>query len=167
VVDDGLFKGNGEFGGKVKVDTTIPNSELANPLDEFGSHGTRVMNILAADSDNGGMTGIASEPLQDKLTVSMVNRKAFGNKAMGSLFAIKERINKGAKIVSCSWGDSQAHPSTAKAYRLYLEKMAHDHPDVLFVCSAGNDGAVLWPLQARRRSKALTTRAISSINPQT
>lgn len=143
VVDNGLFKGNGEFGGKVKVDTILPNSELANPLDEFGSHGTRVMNILAADSDNGGMTGIASEPLQDKLTVSMVNRNAYGNNAMGSLFAIKESINKGAKIVSCSWGDSQAYPSTAKAYRLYFEKMARDHPDVLFVCSAGNDGAVV------------------------
>jgi hypothetical protein len=125
------------------VDTTIPDSELANPLDEFGSHGTRVVNILAADSDNGGVTGIASQPLQDKLTVSMINRNAYGNNAMGSLFAIKESINKGAKIVSCSWGDSQAHPSTAKAYRLYFEKMARDHPDVLFVCSAGNDGAVV------------------------
>ena len=140
VVDSGLFKGNGEFDGKVVIDATLPNSELENPLDQFGSHGTRVMNIIAADSENGGMTGIASEPLQGKLKVSMVNRNIYGNNAMGSLIALKESIKNGARIVSCSWGDSEANPGTAKAYRLYFEKMAKDHPDVLFVCSAGNDG---------------------------
>ena len=140
VVDNGLFKGNGEFGGKVVIDATLPSSELENSLDQFGSHGTWVMNILAADSENGGMTGIASEPLQGKLKVSMVNRNVYGNNAVGSLIAIKESIKKGARIVSCSWGDSLAYPGTAKAYRLYFKKMAKDHPEVLFVCSAGNDG---------------------------
>jgi hypothetical protein len=54
VVDDGLFKGNDEFQGKASIDTSDPDSELANPKDQFGSHGTRIMNILAANPDNGG-----------------------------------------------------------------------------------------------------------------
>lgn len=143
VVDDGLYKGNDEYNGKTKIDTTTPHSELVNPNDQFGSHGTRVMNILAADSDNGGETGIASEPLKDKLTVSMVNRRAYGANAMGSLLAVNESVNKGAKIVSCSWGDTHANPNTVKAYKKFFEKMVRDHPDVLFVCSAGNDGEVV------------------------
>jgi hypothetical protein len=143
VVDDGLYKGNDEFSGKTKIDTSVPESELTKPKDQFGSHGTRVMNILSADSDNGGATGIASEPLKDKLTVSMINRDAFGDNAMGSLVAINESINKGAKIVSCSWGDTHAYPNTAKAYKNFFERMARDHPDVLFVCSAGNDGEIV------------------------
>lgn len=101
------------------------------------------MNILAANSDNGGETGIASEPLKDKLTVSMINRWAYGANAMASLLAVNESVNKGAKIVSCSWGDSHANPNTAKAYKKFFEKMVRDHTDVLFICSAGNDGEVV------------------------
>jgi subtilisin family serine protease len=143
VVDDGLFKGNDEFQGKASIDTSDPDSELANPKDQFGSHGTRIMNILAANPDNGGVTGIASEPLQDKLTVSMINKNAFGNSAMGDLLALNESVNKGNKIICCSWGNTHAHPDTVKAFKSFFEKMARDHPDVLFVCSAGNDGEVV------------------------
>jgi len=143
VVDDGLYKGNDEFNGKTKIDTSVQDSELKNAKDQFGSHGTRVMNILAANSDNGGMTGIASEPLKDKLTVSMVNRRAYGANAMGDLLAVNESLKKGAKIVSLSWGNTHADPNTAKAYKNFFEKMVRDHPDVLFVSSAGNDGDVV------------------------
>ncbi len=143
VVDDGLFKGNDEFQGKTRIDTSDPDSELANPKDQFGSHGTRIMNIIAANPDNGGVTGIASQPLQDKLTVSMVNKNAFGNNAMGDLLALNESVNKGNKIISCSWGNTHADPNTVKAFKSFFEKMARDHPDVLFVCSAGNDGEVV------------------------
>jgi len=101
------------------------------------------MNIIAANPDNGGVTGIASEPLQDKLTVSMVNKNAFGNNALGDLLALNESVNKGNKIICCSWGNTHADPNTVKAFKSFFEKMARDHPDVLFVCSAGNDGEVV------------------------
>ncbi len=143
VVDDGLFKGNDEFQGKTSIDTSDPDSELANPKDQFGSHGTRIMNILAANPDNGGVTGIASEPLLDKLTVSMVNKDTYGDSAMGDLLTLNESVNNGNKIICCSWGNTHAHPDTVKAFNSYFEKMARDHPDVLFVCSAGNDGEVV------------------------
>ena len=166
VVDDGLYKGNDEFNGKVKIDTSEQNSELIGAEGQFGSHGTEVMNIIAADPGNGGITGIASQPLGDKLEVSMINNNAppYGNNfksgpdpndptkmvsvhgktySLGDLLAINKSINDGATIISCSWGDSEAYPPIAAACKKFFEKMANDHPDVLFVCSAGNDGKAL------------------------
>jgi S-layer protein (TIGR01567 family) len=180
VVDDGLYKENDEFNGKVKITTNEPNSELQNSLGKIyddhgnlihdytvlGSHGTGVVNIIAANPDNGGITGIASQPLGDKLEVSMINQYAppYGNHpestpdpddptktvksdgktyTISGLLAINKSINSGAKIISCSWGNSNANLNTAAAYKKFFEKMAKNHPDVLFVCSAGNDGTAL------------------------
>jgi hypothetical protein len=57
VTDDGLYKGYNEFNGKVKIDTSVPNSELSTPNTiEYGpaaSHGTGVMNIICTDPANG------------------------------------------------------------------------------------------------------------------
>lgn len=143
VVDNGLYKGNDELQGRTSIDTSDPDSELANPKDKFGSHGTKIMNIIAANPDNGGVTGIASEPLQNKLTVSMVNFDAYGNNALGGLLAVNESVKNGNKIISCSWGNTHADQETVKVYKSYFERMAKDHPGVLFVCSAGNDGEVV------------------------
>ena len=187
VVDDGLYKGNDEFNGKVKIYTSEQNSELQNSLGKIydsdgkliadytvaGSHGTSVMNIIAANPDNGGITGIASEPLGDKLETSMINNYAppYGENSesapdpndptkiawtngktytFGDLLAINKSVNDGAKIISCSWGNRAADPNFAAASKQFFEKMANDHPDVLFVCSAGNerispDGARTFP----------------------
>lgn len=177
VVDDGLYKGADEFNSKVKIDTSVQGSELQNSLGKVydkngklehdftvvGSHGTGIMNIIAANPDNGGITGIASEQLGDKLDTSMINYNAppYGDNpesapdpndptkvvwtngktyTFGDLLAINKSITGGARIISCSWGNRSADPNTAAAYKKFFEKMANDHPDVLFVCSAGNDG---------------------------
>jgi hypothetical protein len=187
VVDDGLYKGGDEYNGKAKIDTSTQGSELQNSLGKVydnqgnlkhdftvvGSHGTGVMNIIAANPDDGGITGIASPPLGDKLETSMINYNAppYGSNpesapdpndptkvawangktyAFGDLLAINKSITDGARIISCSWGNRSADPDMAAAYKKFFEKMANDHPDVLFVCSAGNDeiapdGATSFP----------------------
>jgi HEAT repeat protein len=185
VVDDGLFKGNGEFDRGAKIDTIEANSELAASrgivqyagkeydYTVLGSHGTGIMNLIAADPENGGIAGIASGALKDKLTISMVNNYAppYGDNpesepdpddptkmvrrngksyALGSLLAVNKSINMGARVISISWGDSKADPLTAAAFKKFFQKMAKDHPDVIFVCSAGNNGRALdgrrrWP----------------------
>ncbi|MCX6668939.1 MAG: S8 family serine peptidase [Methanothrix sp.] len=166
VIDDGLYKGNDEFNGKAKIDTKESDSELNVAENQYGSHGTEVINLIAADPDNGGIAGIASGALKDKLEVSVANRYAppYGNNprsapdpnaptkvvwtngktyTFGSLFAINKTINDGAKIISCSWGSSNGDLDAAAASKKFFEKMANDHPDVIFVCSAGNDGKAL------------------------
>ena len=147
ITDDGLYRGFGEFSGVVQINTTAPSSNLTGPKPEFkyvGSHGTGVMNVLAADPDNGGIVGIASEPLREKLKVTMINifpdDRSF---VTDSLLGLKEEIEGGCSILSCSWGDSNAQIDTVYAYNDFFETMYRDYPCLLFVCSAGNDGSKL------------------------
>jgi subtilisin family serine protease len=169
VVDDGLYKPHGEFdeGADITGDAlTDPTKESDPNGDPYGSHGSAVTNIIAANPDNGGIAGIASGPLGKKLHVNMVNKyqPPYGNtwapapdpndptkvtysnghtQVLGSLVAVKKAIDSGSKTVNCSWGNTNAHPETAAAYKRFFEKMAKEHPDVIFVCSAGNDGIVV------------------------
>lgn len=83
IVDTGIYKGTGEFGGEVNV-ITDPDAELADPeqitysdgtkgADASGGHGTSVATIVGGDPNNGGPAGIAG-PLGSKLTISNTNR---------------------------------------------------------------------------------------------
>lgn len=157
-----------EFKGNVKVEFPDPAAgELAQPkakngkVTPYGSHGTGVSTIIGADPDNGGAAGIAG-PLGNKLTISMTN--IFSGKygdttttpdpedptkqlwspghtySIGTLVAITKQIEAGAKVINCSWGNSNAHPKDVETYTRFFTKMAEKHPDVLFVCSGGNGG---------------------------
>ena len=133
--------------------------------DPTGSHGTMVSGLIGGDPSNGGTTGVASPVLGNHLTISMVNHYSgtYGNTqvanpdpndptvvtwsdgnsySFGSLVAITKEIQAGAKVINCSWGNKVENEDaqTAAAYRKFFEQMSVDHPDVLFVCSAGNDG---------------------------
>ncbi|GAB4254312.1 MAG: hypothetical protein Kow00129_15350 [Thermoleophilia bacterium] len=171
VVDDGLFKEQGEFAGKTALDEGEEGDDLSQAKTDkdgnprpYGSHGTAVAGIIAADPDNGGQTGVASI-LGEKLKLGMTNiwgpkygehvpveadpndvtqmEFANGTYALGDLLGIKAQISRGATIINCSWGNSNAHPAVAATYKKFFQKMAEEHPDVLFVCSAGNDGRSL------------------------
>lgn len=161
-----------EFGGDVEVDYPDPDAgQLASPevwddgtTNPAGSHGTGVSTIIGADPGNGGATGVAG-PLGKNLKISMINHfagkygdtsatpdpadptkyvAADGNSySMGSLVALKKQIEAGATVINCSWGAVNAHPGTVAVYKKFFEKMAADHPKVLFVCSGGNNGRQL------------------------
>jgi len=189
VVDDGLYRGTGEYDGDVSVYFPDPNAgELAETSRPYGSHGTMVAGQIAADPNNGGMTGIASPVLGNLLTLSMINNfddhysdqrvpaadpndptTAQGRdgvaRSFGSLVAVLRAVEAGAKIINCSWGFSSEYlldiynkekngqvpqgtyqaaysraEDQAAAFRRFFEKMGQEHPDVLFVCAAGNTG---------------------------
>lgn len=159
-------------GGKVGIEFPDPDAgENANPeiwkdgkKNPAGSHGTGVSTIIGGNPDNGGASGVAG-PLGSKLTISMINQ--YGGKygdvetapdpndatkyvyengktyADGSLVALTKQVTAGAKVINCSWGNSEAATSTVAAYKRFFTKMAADHPDVVFVCSGGNGGQVM------------------------
>jgi hypothetical protein len=162
-----------EFGGDVEINFPDPDAgELANPevwddgkTNPAGSHGTGVSTIIAGDPGNGGPSGVAG-PLGKNLKLSVTNIFAgkYGDVttktpdpndpskyvaadgktyAMGDLVALKNQVEAGATVINCSWGASDAHPGTVLVYKKFFEKMAADHPDVLFVCSGGNTGTAL------------------------
>jgi hypothetical protein len=156
VVDDGLYKGYGEFDGVVRIDTKSNGSLLEKPSPEYpvaGSHGTGIMNIIAADPDNGGLVGIASEPLRDKLTVTMINMLSpmYSESGdawyLGYLLALSE-AGVDSDIMSFSWGNSEADPGAVSKSREFFQRWADARPNRLFVCSAGNDGK---PMDGSRR----------------
>lgn len=151
VVDDGLYKGYGEFDGAVHIDTKSKGSLLERPSSGYevaGSHGTGIMNLIAADADNGGLVGIASEPLRDNLSVTMINMQSpMYSKSgdawyMGYMLALcKAAI--GSDILSLSWGNSEADPDAVSESREFFNEWVDTYPDRLFICSAGNDGIAM------------------------
>ena len=139
------------------------------------SHGTAVARIIGANPEDGGLMGIASV-MGDKMTITSTNwaappynggwaqvkkdpkdptQKEFANGtwAFSGLNAVHATVKSGATIVNCSFGPAKAgitNSNISKIYRAYFEKMAKEHPEVLFVCSAGNAGVVpgqdeRWP----------------------
>lgn len=159
-------------GGKVGIEFPDPDAgENANPevwkngkTNPAGSHGTGVSTIIGGNPDNGGASGVAG-PLGNKLTISMINQYGgkYGNVETtpdpndptkyvrsngktysdGSLVALTKQVAAGAKVINCSWGNSEAATTTVAAYKRFFTKMAADHPDVVFVCSGGNGGKVM------------------------
>ncbi|MHB1341267.1 MAG: S8 family serine peptidase [Coriobacteriia bacterium] len=159
-------------GGKVNIEFPDPAAgENASPevwdngtTNPAGSHGTGVSTIIGANPDNGGPSGVAG-PLGNKLTISMINHYTgqYGNTETapdpndptkfvwsngktyvdGSLVALTKQVSNGAKVINCSWGNSEASTITVAAYNRFFTKMAAEHPDVLFVCSGGNGGKVM------------------------
>ena len=168
VVDSGLYVGQGEFDGGVRVVTRSAVDRLTEPETGDGnqplpyySHGTGVASVLAADASDGGVVGVAAV-LGDRLTVRSKNvfhagfgahprqgRKPLGAYAIATLVGVQRLIEDGARVVNLSWclgidpatgGFKDADIGTYRAYRDFFRRMGRKHPDVIFVCSAGNQG---------------------------
>lgn len=141
-------------------------SMVANPN---GSHGVMTVGIMGADPENGGQTGIASTVLGDNLSISVID--IFGGQygyqpaqvpdpndptqfvetngqsyTAGSLAAALKQVQNDADVINCSFGAGQFGPANAPvaaAWTRLFQKMARDHPDVIFVCSAGNNNGAI------------------------
>jgi hypothetical protein len=117
-------------------------------------HADGTLGILAGDGQNGGIAGIAS-PLGTRLMVShdLLN----GPPSPGApshwtasdgvtytdaaLLNTVREIEDGATVISGSWGGY--NPRNARMWKAFFDKMAVEHPDVIFVYSAGNNGLPL------------------------
>ncbi len=134
--------------------------------DPSGGHGSGVNVIIGADSDDSGPAGIASV-LGDKLAISNTNLWAsdYGTTwtaaapdpddpsvvqypggstyQYADLVAIMNQVKAGSTVINMSWGPSdwtKTDPNVPKIYQAFYERMATEHPEVLFVATAGNDG---------------------------
>lgn len=170
VLDEAVYTGSKEVGGKVKVsgDTTDnpEKNDAGDVVDDGLNHGTFVTHVIGADPDNAGTTGIASI-LGDKLTIDVKNlydgvplanpdgndpnNVTVGVKPSGASVTIKglvylqKQVESGAKVINCSYGPDRPKASNQwinAAYKKFFEKMAKDHPDVIFVAAAGNEAKV-------------------------
>jgi hypothetical protein len=109
-----------------------------------------------------GDTPVASPDPEDPTVIQYSNGRSY---SFGSLVAITKEIETGARVINCSWGfdakylnelykkeqngevaqgtyaqQYQNAKDQAAAYKKFFEKMSTAHPEVLFVCAAGNTG---------------------------
>ncbi len=115
---DGVIKGNG-------YNFITNNNETTKEI--LDKHGTAIAGIIAAKSDKNGIRGVASgvkiTPLQ-----FMQNYSGYTSDAIR---AIKYAEEKNIDIINCSFGCNEFNPAL---------KTIMESSNILFVCSAGNDG---------------------------
>ena len=160
------------------ADPEKEKSAADGPLadDVSGGHGSGVAGIIGADADDGGPAGVASV-LGDKLTISntnlwgpeygqswvpaepdpddptVVTYPGGGTYQYSSLVAIMKQVEAGSTVINMSWGPKNpalTDPEVPKLFRAFYERMAREHPEVVFVAAAGNhgqaaDGSQMYP----------------------
>ncbi|MBL0154501.1 MAG: S8/S53 family peptidase [Chitinophagaceae bacterium] len=173
VLDTRLYKPCDELGGSSSVSTTDKEDYNDDPeKDENGqitdgglTHATMVNEVLGANADNGGVTGVGS-PLGDKLTVVTTNIYKTDNYEVStpdpddptkvvsngvtfihtSLKAMMDQIKSGATVINCSYGPkdySENHTFETRLYEKFYKKIQEKYPKVVIVGSAGNSNFAL------------------------
>lgn len=160
VIDEQIGLKNSEISGNKLITTINPDRDTGRGR---YSHANMVVNIIGADPNNGGITGIASV-LGEKLLLQTSNvfdadisiqtedvaksdlTKFTDTNGKGYIFnalvKMTEQVDKGSKVINLSFGPSgsgdlwQDH---AKAINRFLTVMNQKHPDVLFVAAAGDN----------------------------
>lgn len=139
------------------IPLTIPED---GKLDLGGmGHGTAVTHVVAADPGGGkaGVAGILEENLEVLVSVQGEGRTYVGEVDLedptrwtkytyGRLENMLEQVEKGATVINLSWGPARVGPQNktcSAMMRKFLEIMAQQYPDVVFVGAAGNSGEEL------------------------
>lgn len=129
-----------------------------------GGHSNEVINILAANSKNGGISGVASV-LGTKLKIKHIDsftgsgmfkqnyeapsdsndvtqyRRNGKSYTCSALKDLQKQVENGSQIINCSFGTTDTE--LIKAYKKFLKKMAEKHPDVIFIGAAGDNNTEL------------------------
>jgi subtilisin family serine protease len=98
----------------------------------FGVHATHLAGTLVADPGGGQVQGMAPEA---KIISAGFIDEQNGGSIADAVLAIEYVIQRGAQVVNMSWGGA--------AYSQPLYDVIAEHPNVLFVTEAGNDGVDL------------------------
>ncbi|MBN2222513.1 MAG: S8/S53 family peptidase, partial [Vallitaleaceae bacterium] len=165
VLDDYIYTGSSEINGAVPIDgdfSDVPERDKdGNIVDEGLTHGTQVTHIIAADSSNDGVVGIASvlgsnmtidvkylfdneSPMQFNDADALLTTEHYST-ILKDIVYLKELIARGATVINCSFGQRDTtinRPEMKAVYDKFLEKIEKEHPEVVIVGSAGNNGEV-------------------------
>jgi subtilisin family serine protease len=121
------------------VISKVPGFDFANndsdPSDDQG-HGTHTTGTIAAAKNNGvGVAGVTQNA--EILAVKFITEQGFGTTS-DAVKSIDYAIEKGAKVLSNSWGGPAEDGEENKVLEDAVQRAAD--ADVLFVAAAGNDG---------------------------
>ncbi|MEI7485089.1 MAG: S8 family serine peptidase [Ignavibacteriota bacterium] len=168
VVDVNVNYGSDEFNTGKSVIVPLEKTDM-NTKGEL-THGTMVTEIIAANGENGGMTGVASI-LGENLTVSTtagsnlslkglnkpkvdaenVSEFEYNGKiyTMDAMKNIQKQIENGATVINCSFGNHwkdyslAQHKDYSKVFKSFLERTQKKYPNVIIVGTAGNDANII------------------------
>lgn len=167
VMDSAVYEKSDEISGDSAIEgdkTQDPAKDKNGNVKNSGlTHGTMVTHVIAANSKNGGMAGVASV-LGNKMKVKVTNifagngltptapnandptvyTETDGNAYIANtLVKMQKMVESGATVINCSFGPKEPDPNNgpmAGAYKKFFEHMAKKHPNVVFVAAAGNEG---------------------------
>lgn len=176
VMDTRIYEGTDELGGNCSSEsytTDITGNSTDPDKDENGNiqnggltHGTMVTQIIGANADNGGITGVAS-PMGNNLTIETANIFTPGSKfsettpdpddlskfkfgevtyVQTTIKVMLEQIKNGATVINCSFGPltySEKNEFETKLYEKFYQRVKEKYPKVVIVGAAGNDTAYL------------------------
>lgn len=133
VLDSGIDEKHPDLKTAMQGSLPMPN---ARPTDDIG-HGTHVAGIIAGRGTKKGPKGIA--PKAKLISRAMIDGEGRLLTPVDYADLFKPVVDAGATIFNLSWGFS-----TGGSYfegSRQLDQFAYEHPDVLFVVAAGNEGA--------------------------
>jgi serine protease AprX len=146
VADTGIDAGHPDLQGR--IDACVARGRRGNATDPTG-HGTHVAGSIAGDgtASGGSFRGVAPEA--GLFFQSVMDGGGHLTGLEPSLRIIyEEAYQAGARIHNDSWGvnfNGSAYPIQSWE----TDEFARDFPDMLVVCSAGNDGTAANPLNAQ------------------
>ncbi len=196
ILDTRLYKPCDELGGNSNVSTTEDEDYNDNPdKNDHGqvingglTHGTMVTEVLGANAENGGVTGVAA-PLGNKLTIETTNIYKTDDYEVSTpdaedptkivshgvtyvhttLKAMYDQIKNGATVINCSYGPkdySVDHSFETKLYEKFYKKIQEKYPKVVIVGSAGNANHVLNGTNgANKGQKVGNLLTVGALNP--
>jgi subtilisin family serine protease len=135
VIDSGVEALNGQFSA------ILAERRLINLLGESApwedphpqGHGTGVIGLIAADDNGSSINGIASRFLDNQLRVAVGPAQTY----IDALVMAEQAALAGADIINLSFTSPTTNPN-ARAVSDIWPRIFGDHPDVLFVVSAGD-----------------------------
>ncbi|MGB3006453.1 MAG: S8/S53 family peptidase [Chitinophagaceae bacterium] len=178
VMDTRVYKGSDELGGNNSIknfttDTKDYNNDpdkdkLGNIINGGITHGTMTTQIIGANADNGGVTGVASM-LGNNLTIETCNvftpnrnildlstpdpddpSKTTDNDGVSyvhnDIKAIFDQIKNGATVINCSYGPldyNNQNRFESDLYLFFYSEIKRMYPKVVIVVSAGNNNKPL------------------------
>lgn len=150
VADSGLDSAHPDFQGRIHG---VQDRGRPGVTDDPAGHGTHVCGSVLGDGSASGGTQRGAAPGAKLYMQSLLDRYGrLGGLPVDLNDLFKDAYNQGARVHNNSWG------SIAKgSYRSNsreVDQFVHEHPDMVLVFSAGNEGSEANPAPPEQRKAA-------------
>ena len=143
ISDTGLDNAHPDFAGRIK---SLISRGRPGFTDDPDGHGTHVAGSIVGtgSASNGAIRGMAPDAALVVQSLLDPAGTLEGGLAPSVVDVLEESYNAGARIHNASWG-VEGNGSSYRAESLEVDQFVFDHPEMLVVVAAGNDGSAEAP----------------------